>query len=266
MMKRWFLIIIIFHFACDSFDEGSELLEANYYIQDGWLAFTLGDYIEAKDLFNTALLADDDTVYQFLSFVGLGWTHTYHAKSLLFTEEGYRVEELRDSAGVEYLNAANILSAYFPPESMDEQLEIQFLDGEAGYYAGSALHYYYMAKQASANDGSWSTADSLYRLVLELSAALLDIAPEFLFPFDFTLDYNDIHIYRAQVYIMLNDPNSLDMAVNEFNESDYDCLLGIETSTILECIMSMGCTDSTAINYNPEALTEDFSCIYEDSP
>ena len=266
MMKRWFLIFIIFHFACDSFDEGSGLLEANYYIQDGWLTFTLGNYIEAKDLFNTALLADDDPVYQFLSYVGLGWTHTYHAKSLLFTEEGFRVEDLRDSAGVEYLNAADILSDYSPPSSMDEQLKIQFLDGEAGLYAGSALHYYYMAKQTSANDGSWSTTDSLYGLVLDLSTALLEIAPEFLFPFDLTLDYNDIHIYRAQVYILLNDPNSFDMAVNEFNETTFDCLLGVDTSTILDCITYMGCTDSTAINYNPEALTDDFSCIYEDSP
>ena len=84
MMKRFILILIILHFGCDSFDEGSGLLEANYYIQDGWLAFVDGNYNEAKDLFNTALLADNDPVYHFLSFEGLGWAHTYHAKSVLF--------------------------------------------------------------------------------------------------------------------------------------------------------------------------------------
>ena len=181
MMKYWLYFLFFLLFACQSFEEESDFLEPGFYLQDGWLAFMSGNYSEAKDLFNTVRDVDNDPLYHFLSYVALGWAHTYHAKSLLFSNEDDRVEGLRDSAGVEYQNAVELLFNELQDEIINDGLE----EGMAFLYAGGTLHYFYLAKHASVNEEPWAFVDSLYMEVLNLSEILLEeIAPDFNFPYD----------------------------------------------------------------------------------
>ena len=68
--------------GCTSLIEKSAPLEGNFYIQDGWLAFSSSKYEEADKHFNTAIETNDEhTIYHFLSSIGKGWTYMYNAKT-----------------------------------------------------------------------------------------------------------------------------------------------------------------------------------------
>lgn len=261
-MKKYLLTFVtVLFLSCSAFNEKTELLACSYYIQDGWLAFSSADYDEAEELFNTPCQPSNDPFYQFLSHIGLGWTHTYKANSILYTEENDNKDSLRLLAGEDYQNAWDIIPD-LNIDLMSSDLQVQFQDSEMSLYAGQSFHYFYLAKKAHENDGSWDNAEDLYQQALSMSETLMNMDSGFIFPFDTSLDYNDIYLLRAQIHFVLNQPGE---AITEFMESDYECVDELNSDTIMGCLIYLGCTDPEAINFDPEAKTNDLSCQYDDS-
>ena len=81
MIKYIKIIIIIFSFGCNNLLEESKPLKGDFYIQDGWLAFSSENYEVADKHFNTAIESNDSgSVFHFLSLIGLGWSNIYKAQ------------------------------------------------------------------------------------------------------------------------------------------------------------------------------------------
>ena len=105
MMNRIAYMSILMVWGCTSLIEKSAPLEGNFYIQDGWLAFSSKKYEEADKHFNTAIETNDSgSVFHFLSLVGLGWTNIYKAQMIEETSSNGYV----NNAGKNF-NAANNL-------------------------------------------------------------------------------------------------------------------------------------------------------------
>ena len=83
MMNRIAYMSILILCGCNSLIEKTAPLEGEFYIQDGWLAFSAAKYEEADKHFNTAIETNDSgSVFHFLSLVGLGWTNIYKAQAI----------------------------------------------------------------------------------------------------------------------------------------------------------------------------------------
>ena len=103
MIKRIAYISILLVWGCNSLIEKSAPLGGDFYIQDGWLAFSSSKYEEADKHFNTAIETNDSgSVFHFLSLVGLGWSNIYKARII----EGTSSNGYVNDAG-ERLNAAH---------------------------------------------------------------------------------------------------------------------------------------------------------------
>ncbi len=229
MIKRITYISILILWGCNTLVEQTTPLEGEFYIQDGWLAFTARQYDEADKHFNTAIETNDSGSFaHFLSFVGLGWTHIYKAHTIQETSDNGLVK----SAGEYFDGALNILS-----ELNGNSPEISDVNN---LYAGLALQRVYFAKQKSANGIGWETTNQslsdtvriLYEESIEFSQHL---DSTFIFKHDFSLTYNDIILLRIGSNILLG---YIDEAVEEFKQSDFECEQVVNEETIIECLCS----------------------------
>ena len=227
MIKRITYISILILWGCNTLVEQTTPLEGDFYIQDGWLAFTSRKYDQADKHFNTAIETNDSgSVVHFLSLVGLGWTHIYKA----YLNQETSVNGLVKSAGENFDHALNLLS-----ELTGTPIDYSDINN---LYAGLTLHRAYYAKQKAANEIGWETTNKslsdtvriLYEESIEFSK-YLDSA--FIFEHDFSLTYDDILLLRIGNYILLGD---MEEAVEEFNQSYFDCEKEVNKETIIECL------------------------------
>ena len=225
MMKPIVYISILILWGCNTLLEQTTPLEGDFYIQDGWLAFTSKKYDEADKHFKTAIESNDSGSYvHFLSFVGLGWTHIYKAHTLQETSDKGWVK----SAGDNFDYSLNILF-----ELNGNSPDISDVNN---LYAGLTLQRAYFAKQKSANGIGWETTNQslsdtvriLYEESIEFSK---NLDSTFIFKHDFSLTYNDIILLRIGNYILLG---YMDEAVQEFNQSDFECGQIVNEETIIE--------------------------------
>ena len=155
MMKRIAYISILLVWGCNSLIEKSVPLDGEFYIQDGWLAFSSSKYEEADKHFNTAIETNDSgSVFHFLSLVGLGWTNIYKAQMIEETSRNGCV----NNAG-KNLNAANNLMLNMNIEEIIFDLNAVYFNGITDMYAGLTFQRSYFAKQKSANENAWETAN-----------------------------------------------------------------------------------------------------------
>ena len=227
MIKRITYICILSLWGCNTLLEQTTPLDGEFYIQDGWLAFTSRNYDEADKHFNTAIeTTDSGSVVHFLSFVGLGWTQFYIAHSTQETSDNGWVK----SAGDNFDYSLNILF-----ELNGNSPDISDVNN---LYAGLTLQRAYFAKQKSSNGIGWETTNQslsdtvriLYEESIEFSK---NLDSTFIFKHDFSLTYNDIILLRIGNYILLG---YMDEAVEEFNQSDFDCEKEVNKETIIECL------------------------------
>ena len=227
MIKRITYISILILWGCNTLVEQTTPLEGDFYIQDGWLAFTSRKYDQADKHFNTAIETNDSgSVVHFLSLVGLGWTHIYKA----YLNQETSVNGLVKSAGENFDHALNLLS-----ELTGNPIDYSDVDN---LYAGLALQRAYFAKQKSANGIGWETTNQslsntvriLYEESIEFSK---NLDSTFIFKHDFSLTYNDIILLRIGNYILLG---YMVEAVQEFNQSDFECEQIVDKKTIIECL------------------------------
>ena len=228
MKKRITYICIITLWGCSTLVEQTTPLEGNFYIQDGWLAFTSKRYDEADKHFKTAIETNESgSVVHFLSFVGLGWTQIYMAHSTQETSE----KGLVKSAGANLDAAFNLLAEITenPPDSSDIN----------NLYAGLTLQRAYFAKQKAANEIGWETTNKslsdIVRILYEESIEFSNnLDSNFIFQHDFSLTYDDIILLRIGNYILLGDMTE---AIEEFKQADFECGdQGVNEETIVECL------------------------------
>jgi hypothetical protein len=245
MIKRIAYISILLVWGCNSLIEKSAPLEGNFYIQDGWLAFSSSKYDEADKHFNTAIETNDSgSVFHFLSLVGLGWSNIYKAHMI----EGTSSNGYVNDAG-ERLNAANNLMLNINIEEITFDLNEDYFNGITDMYAGLALQRSYFAKQKSANENAWETtneslSDTVRILYEESIDFSIQLESDYIFQHDVKLTYNDILVLRTQNYLILGN---IEEAILSFNQIDFDqlgfevneaCEQGVDfdASKLIECL------------------------------
>ena len=239
MMKRFTYISILILWGCDLGNIEGEELKGDFYIQDGWLAFSSEQYDEAENHFNTAFTLnktnEEDSMYHYLAAIGLGWTDLYKArKDQEITPDGFV-----KSAGehFDYVDSIILLK-----ESL---LDSSFLDSNAkiNLYAGLTFQRAYWAEQKEFNEKYWETTnlilsgeiDILYRESINFS---FEVHDSYYFQYDTSVDYEDIILLRIENYILIGDFNN---AISQFNEYEqnfgFDCSQGtINNFTIIDCL------------------------------
>ena len=229
--------------GCNSLIEKSAPLNGDFYIQDGWLAFSSSEYEEADKHFNTAIETNDSgSVIHFLSLVGLGWSNIYKAQMIGETSSNGYV----NNAG-KNLNAANNLMLNINIEEITLDLNEDYSNGITDMYAGLALQRSYFAKQKSANENAWETTNeslsdtirTFYEESVEFSKQLEN---DFVFQHDLKLKFNDILILRTENYLILGN---IEEAILSYGQIDFDqlgfevneeCIQGVDASTLVECL------------------------------
>ena len=234
MMNRIVYISIIMVWGCNALIEKSAPLNGDFYIQDGWIAFSSKQYEDANKHFNTAIETNDSgSVFHFLSLVGLGWSKIYKAQMTEETSSNGYVK----NAG-ENLNAANNLVPNLNIEVITLELYEDYFNGITDMYAGLALQRSYFAKQKSVNENAWETTNeslsdtirTFYEESVEFSKQLEN---DFVFQHDLKLKFNDILILRTGNYLILGN---IEEAILSYGQIDFD-QLGFEVNE--ECIQGI---------------------------
>ena len=230
MMKQLTYLSILILWSCNSLGEQTTPLDGNFYIKEGWLAFSLNKYEKANKYFNTAREANEErSIYHFLSSIGNGWTHMYNAKTKLDSIAVAENQIVRSSAYFDI--ALSIL-----PDLDDSLFEANDL---LNLYSGLTLQRAYSAKQKAANEIFWETTnsdlsdeiDSLYRQSIAYS---LYIEDTFVFQYDASLDYEDIILVRIGNYLLIGE---IDSAVFYYEDYGFECNGNdVNDDSIIECL------------------------------
>ena len=230
MKRRPIYLSFLILFGCNSLVEQTTPLKGDFYIRDGWLAFTSERYDEANKHFNTAIETNEiGSIYHLLSSIGKGWAFMYNAKT---SYDSITVaENLVDSSGVNFNTALNILP------QLDDSLFVE--NDVMNLYFGLTLQCAYSAKQKAANEINWETTnsnlndkiDSLYRQSIAYS---LYIDSLFTFQYDSNLDYEDIILLKIENYILIG---AIDSAVFYYQSYGFECNGNeIDDDSIIECL------------------------------
>ena len=238
MMKRFIYLSMLILWGCNTLLEQTTPLEGDFYIQDGWLAFSSEKYDEAEQHFATAIeINNSGSVYHCLASIGLGWTDLYQARANKETTPDGFVQ----ASGGHFDYARSIFSK-------DKSSIPNSNDVRNHLYAGLMFQRAYLAKQKAANGISWettntaldSTVKSLYTESIEFSHEL--DRSNFVFQYDLSLTYNEIILLRTENYILLGN---ITLAIEEFKqlgfeqfdfELDADCKQDVSQITIVECL------------------------------
>jgi len=243
MMNRIAYMSILIFVGCDSLIEKTAPLEGEFYIQDGWLAFSSAKYEEADKHFNTAIETNDSaSVFHFLSLVGLGWTNIYKAQALEETSSTGFVKIAGES-----LSAAHNIMLNINIEDITLDLHEDYYNGRSHMFAGLTLQRSYFAKQLAVNGVIWETINvalsDTVRILYEESVEFSNqLESDFVFQYDLKLKFNDILVLRIENYLILG---KMDEAVLSYSQIDFDqldfelkneCKQGVDTSTLIECL------------------------------
>ncbi len=242
-MNRIAYMSILIFVGCDSLIEKTAPLEGEFYIQDGWLAFSSAKYEEADKHFNTAIETNDSaSVFHFLSLVGLGWTNIYKAQALEETSSTGFVKIAGES-----LSAAHNIMLNINIEDITLDLHEDYYNGRSHMFAGLTLQRSYFAKQLAVNGVIWETINvalsDTVRILYEESVEFSNqLESDFVFQYDLKLKFNDILVLRIENYLILG---KMDEAVLSYSQIDFDqldfelkneCKQGVDTSTLIECL------------------------------
>ena len=242
-MNRIAYMSILILLGCNSLIEKTAPLEGEFYIQDGWLAFSSAKYEEADKHFNTAIETNDSgSVFHFLSLVGLGWSNIYKARMIEETSSNGYVK----NAG-KILNVANNLMPNINIRVITLELYEDYFNGITDMYAGLALQRSYFAKQKSANKNAWETtneslSDTVRILYEESIDFSIQLESDYIFQHDVKLTYNDILVLRTENYLILGN---MEEAILSFSQIDFDqlgfevneeCKQDVDAGTLIECL------------------------------
>jgi len=229
-VNRLKYIIILFFIGCNSFIEKDSPLDVEFYIKDGWLAFSSNLYQEAINHFNTAIeTSESNSIYHFLAYIGKGWSFMYNAKT---KNDSINVQKnLISSSGIYFNNALEIL--------YDLDGELYNVNQLMDLYSGITLQLSYRAKQIAAHNINWETSnlelkteiDSIYRKSIHYSSKIYE---SYFFNYDSSVTYETIILQRIENYIIIGE---IDSAIFHYKDYGFDCNgYNIDYSSIVECL------------------------------
>ena len=235
MMKWLIYLSTLILWGCNTLEEQAAPLKGDFYIQDGWLAFTSKKYEEADKHFNIAIETNDErSIYHFLSSIGKGWTYMYNAKTKSDLDSVLVADNMVVFSGNSFDVALSIL-----PE-LDDTL---FGENDLmNLYSGLTLQRAYSAKRKGANGIYWETEnldlsdelDSLYQQSITYG---FHIESSFIFQYDTSLDYEDIILFRIENYILIGE---IDSAVFYYKDYGFECNVNnINKDSIIECLLPL---------------------------
>ena len=230
MIKKIIYISCLFIWGCDSLEEQAESLDGEFYIQDGWMAFSSQQYIEADLIFSTAIENNEKrSKFHLLSSIGKGWSYLYNART---KSDISQVTSLLIQSGASYDIALDIKN------EIDSSLFIK--EDEMNLFAGLTIQRATYAKQISLNQTNWESInselseqiDSLYRESNYFSS-LVD--KNYIFKYDQSRNYKDILLIKIENHLLLGE---IDSAIFYYKDYEFsDCNDDqIDSSTILECL------------------------------
>ncbi len=254
-MKKIFIILILFMFACEELEEQTTPLSGIFYVFEGWNSFMEQDYDRAQELFSATLLADEgsETNYYDYAYAGLGWTAIYKAN----VNPGINNKTLRENLRSESID-------HF--ESADAGVKLRLVAGNmtpldsllyANVMAGKIFNTSYLALDKAmefysdgSNDSVWDEALDYSQLVITDSDTLLSIFDYKFADYDFEYDENinvdDIRLLRAQSFIRLSYFDST--AVSYFDSAAVEIELMTDVSCDLSQISVVECLYSSGLN------------------
>jgi len=216
--------------GCEIFEEQTTLLPGDYYIEDGWQAFTSQKYDEAESYFMIAIETNKKgSIYHFESSVGLGWTHLYKA----FYLNEINPDELVKSSGNHLNTAISILVSHDISPDINSKMNL---------YAGLTYQHSYWAKQIAANGIYWetenvATSDTIRYLYQASINYSKEISTDFIFQYDSTFTYNNITLIIIENYILIGDIDNAVSQLIEYEEfSNFKCSETVNTSSIIACL------------------------------
>ena len=240
-MKKIFIILILFLFACEELEEQTTPLSGIFYVFEGWNKFMEQDYDRAKELFSATLLADEDseTNYYDYAYAGLGWTAIYKAN----VNPGIDNRTLRENLRTEAIN-------HF--QSASDGVEVRLLAGDmsrldsllyANVMAGVVFNTGYLALDKAmeyysdgSDDSVWDAALSYSDSVIAYSDSLLSTFEDYDFEYDENINVEDIRLLRAHTYIRLSKFENA--AIEIYLIPSLDC--DLSQISVVECLYSSG--------------------------
>jgi len=240
-MKKIFIILILFLFACEELEEQTTPLSGIFYVFEGWNKFMEQDYDRAKELFSATLLADEDseTNYYDYAYAGLGWTAIYKAN----VNPGIDNRTLRENLRKEAIN-------HF--QSASDGVEVRLLAGDmsrldsllyANVMAGVVFNTGYLALDKAmeyysdgSDDSVWDAALSYSDSVIAYSDSLLSTFEDYDFEYDENINVEDIRLLRAHTYIRLSKFENA--AIEIYLIPSLDC--DLSQISVVECLYSSG--------------------------
>jgi len=240
-MKKIFIILILFLFACGELEEQTAPLSGMFYVFEGWTAFMRQDYDRAQEFFSATLLADEgsETNYYDHAYSGLGWTAIYKAN----VNPGINNRTLRENLRTEAID-------HF--ESADAGVRLRLVAGNmssldsllyANVMAGKIFNTSYLALDRAMefysdgfDDSVWTQVLSYSQLVITDSEILLEVFDDYDFKYDENINVDDIRFLRAQSYIRLSNFESAATEIELI--TNLDC--NLSQISVIECLHSSG--------------------------
>ncbi len=240
-MKKIFIILILFLFACEELEEQTTPLSGIFYVFEGWNKFMEQDYDRAKELFSATLLADEgsETNYYDHAYAGLGWTAIYKANVNPGIDNRTLRENLRKEAINHFQSASDGVEVRLLAGDMsrlDSLLYANVMAGvvfNTGYLAlDKAMEYYSYGSDDSVWDAALSYSDS----VIAYSDSLLSTFEDYDFEYDENINVEDIRLLRAHTYIRLSKFENA--AIEIYLIPSLDC--DLSQISVVECLYSSG--------------------------
>jgi hypothetical protein len=217
-----FYFLLIFIFGCG--EVGEQIIGYNEIVQSAWEYFSIEEYEQARTEFTNAL---DYEVLNNISeaYIGIGWCNLYIANQVTDITETNRRNELRDIAYDNFIEALefNIES----DDKISNELMAIMSAGLVFVYDYKLLNYYdlYYNNNSEFNENCYSGNNPddfrsnciipIAKDIVSESNLLIDYQSNFEFPFDASINIDDIRFIRARLAFSFDDFSS-----NEFQTSD----------------------------------------------
>ena len=256
-MKKLYFLLTILIFSCGKIEE--DIIGYEEIVHSAWMLFSNNQYEEAKTEFTNAL--DYEVLNNVAeAYIGIGWCNLYIANQFTNLEETEDRNELRDIAYSNFISAQDKDNNAENSQKISDELNTILYAGLVFVYDYRLLDYNYQyynyvdeipsCEQSNSNDLNDFRSHCIIpivKLIVKESGILInDFQTDFEFPYDETINIDDIYFIRARLAFSFDDftefcPNNNivcfeengyflhDEEICKINELTQECLnLGIE--------------------------------------
>ncbi len=272
-MKKLYIILILI-FGCGDVDE--QVIGYNEIVHSAWEYFSNEEFEQARTEFTNAL---DYEVLENISeaYIGIGWCNLYIANQVTDIIEIDRRNELRDFAYENFINAINFNDT--SDDKISNELMAIMSAGLVFVYDYKLLNYYdlYYNNIEDYNEHCYSGDNSddfrsnciipIAKDIVSESNRLIEYQSNFEFPYDASINIDDIRFIRARLAFSFDDFSSNEFQTSNNTGEELYFIHQFEICLIndlpLECTENLGFDDyCIGVNNDPPTFpnipVEDF--------